>query len=202
MKQPQTRHSHATQYRQLFSSVVELRVKTVAPLGFSRMSGSSSCFSWTVAPPSVSVSISFGSSPNCGRVAVLDETVERFRWPLTNVIMIRRGTVRMCCFLFFSFFLEMCVSWRHERILVVWTGKADTMAVVHQHYRNPQTQVLRLTVGVALVPVGALVTLTVNKLNVSLERIISRRRPNWKNTSQKRENSKNAPSGFTCSAEV
>lgn len=52
------------------------------------------------------------------------------------------------------------------------------MAVVHQHYRNPQTQVLRLTVGVALVPVGALVTLTVNKLNVSLERIISRRRPN------------------------
>lgn len=70
------------------------------------------------------------------------------------------------------------------------------MAVVHQHYRNPQTQVLRLTVGVALVPVGALVTLTVNKLNVSLERIISRQRPNWKNTSQKRENSKNAPSGL------
>lgn len=162
-KQAQTHHSH-THSTVSFSHLWWNCARTVAPLGFSRMSGSSSsCFRWTVTPSLVPVSISFGSSPNCGRVACLDETAERFRWPLANLILIRRGTVRMC--LFFVFILEKCASWRHERI---WIVKADTTAVLQAHYGNPKTQVLRLTVGVALVPVGALVTLTVNNMNVLL----------------------------------
>lgn len=89
----------------VYSSGAELCARTVAPLDFSRTSGSSPCFHWTFTPPRVSMSVKTVAE----RVG-LDETAQRFRWPFDNLITIR--TPWFVCFFFTLPFLPLwkCVS--------------------------------------------------------------------------------------------